>query len=126
MLKVIDSKKINNRVLKQFIIQVFTVRVYDWLNSIGKFKNIEFYFSARRDIEGTIEFISNNNVHTVSINKVRLNKEIVSKFSRIGVRVFSPSINSIEEVKSAFEMGLWGVTSDFLDNKQLDNIIGGN
>ena len=126
MLKVIDSKKINNRVLKQFIIQVFTVREYDWLNSLGKFKNIEFYFSARRDIEGTIEFISNNNVHTVSINKVRLNKEIVSKFSRIGVRVFSPSINSIEEVKSAFEMGLWGVTSDFLDNKQLDNIIGGN
>jgi len=126
MLKVIDSKKINNRVLKQFIIQVFTVREYDWLNSLGEFKNIEFYFSARRDIEGTIEFISNNNVHTVSINKVRLNKEIVSKFSRIGVRVFSPSINSIEEVKSAFEMGLWGVTSDFLDNEQLDNIIGGN
>lgn len=123
LLKILEEKKISKKILDQFIIQVFSVEEYEWMRSVRLFKNIEFYFSASRDIEGTLEYVVKNKVHTVSINKVRLNKEIVGKFNRWGVRVFSPSINEENEVKEAFEMGLWGVTSDFLDQRKLQEII---
>jgi len=124
LLELINEKQLDKNVLDQFIIQVFTIEEHEWLNSLKHFKNLEFYFSAKRDIEGTIDYVVKSKVHTVSINKTRLNKELVTKFSKLGVRVFSPSINEPEEIKAAFDMGIWGITSDFISIEELKNIFG--
>lgn len=123
LLDIIYKKNLDTSILNQFIVQVFTVKEHKWVQSLGLFKNLEFYFSAKRDIEGTIEYIVKNNVHTVSINKSRLNKNLVAKFNRLGIKVFSPSINDEESIQRVFDMGVWGITSDFADNETLNKIV---
>lgn len=116
---IIDGNPGMEEIYDRTIVQVFKQEEHEWMKSLGKFKNLEYYFSYKRDIEGAIPYIINNKIHTVSINRKRLTEELLDKFNRLNVKVYSPSINEPDEVREAFRMGCWGITSDFITEENL-------
>lgn len=117
------AKEIDPSVLDRIIPQIYNEAMYDVVMSSYPFKSMIYtLYATSSSNTRALEFATSKGIRVVTIPPERITKEYMDKFNAYGIKVYTHTINNIEEVKRLMDLGVYGFYTDFLSPSQIDNI----
>lgn len=107
-------REVSPETLDQIIPQIYNFSEYNEVKSLG-YKNIILTLykinSPDREI---IDFVKANKLYAVTMSRSRLDSKLFDELKKTNVKIFTHTVNSMDELKKYKEKGVFGFYSDVL------------
>ena len=107
-------REVSPETLDQIIPQIYNFSEYNEVKSLG-YKNIILTLykinSPDREI---IDFVKANKLYAVTMSRSRLDSKLFNELKKTNVKIFTHTVNSMDELKKYKEKGVFGFYSDVL------------
>lgn len=113
-------------ILDRIIVQVYNEEMYETVNSIYPFKNYIFTLYWRFDNDDWLgiardvcRFCVKNGIETITIGTNRISPEMKAIADHYGRKVYIHTVNDMEAADKYFKMGVTGIYTDIIQDKDL-------
>ncbi len=116
-------KEIDESVLDRIIPQIYNEGMYDAVMSQYKFKSLIYTLYATTSTnQQALEFVTAKSIKVVTIPPERINQQDMQLFNSYGIKVYTHTINDLEQMKTLKNMGIYGFYTDFITPAQFDSL----
>lgn len=117
------AKSIDASVLERIIPQIYNEQMYDAVRNQHPFKSLIYtlYQTTSTNAE-VLQFASAKGIKVVTMSPERLNPVDIAMYNSYGVKVYTHTINSLEEIKGYKDMGVYGFYSDFVTPEHFETL----
>lgn len=120
MARIINSvRKIDEKILDRFIIQLYRYDDYEKIEKMYNFKNYIFTLYASGlyiwDFKEIVGFCLKYNIPVVTMPKEYVrNSNTLNIFTKYNIKVYAHTVNDIAQWEELQKMGVWGIYTDYL------------
>lgn len=113
-------KSVDASVLDRIIPQIYNEQMYDAVKNQYDFKSIIYtlYTTTSTNAEA-LEFAASKGIQVVTMAPERINPIDIATYNLYGIKVYTHTINTLEEIKKYKAMGVYGFYSDFITPDEL-------
>ncbi|MEC0370729.1 phosphatidylinositol-specific phospholipase C/glycerophosphodiester phosphodiesterase family protein [Paenibacillus chibensis] len=116
------AKERNPELLERVVPQIYNQPMLKTVQDIYSFPSLIYTLYATKDTdEEVIEFVGNHEIDAVTIPEQRVTRAFVSKLKKAGAAAYVNTINKASDVSKLKRMGVTGVYSDFLTEKDVES-----
>ncbi|WP_284641705.1 phosphatidylinositol-specific phospholipase C/glycerophosphodiester phosphodiesterase family protein [Paenibacillus silviterrae] len=114
------ANEVEPSILERLIPEIYTPQMYDAVMEIYAFPNLLYsLYLSDEPVAQTVQFVTDHQIRTVAmpVERVSLIPELASALHKAGVKIYTHTVNSQEEIQTLSEKGVYGVYTDFLPNR---------
>ncbi len=116
-------KEIDESVLDRIIPQIYNEGMYDSVMGQYKFKSMIYTLYATSSTnQQALEFVTARGIKVVTIPPERINEQDMKLFNSYGIKVYTHTINDLEQMKNLKNMGIYGFYTDFITPVQFNGL----
>lgn len=106
--------EVSPETMDQIIPQIYTFKEYNEVKALG-YKNIILtLYKIKSSDREIIDFVKKNQLYAVTISRSRLDSKLFKELKKTNVKLFTHTVNSMDELKKYKEKGVVGFYSDVL------------
>ena len=107
-------REVSPETMDQIIPQIYTFKEYNEVKALG-YKNIILtLYKIKSSDREIIDFVKSNELYAVTISRSRLDSKLFKELKKTNVKLFTHTVNSMDELKKYREKGVVGFYSDVL------------
>lgn len=116
-------RSIDSSVLERIIPQIYNEQMYDAVTNQYPFKSLIYTLYQTTATNGEVlQFATAKGIKVVTMSPERLNPVDIATYRSYGVKVYTHTINSLEEIRRYKDMGVYGFYSDFVTPKDFETL----
>ena len=97
--------------------------MYDSVMGQYKFKSMIYTLYATSSTnQQALEFVTARGIKVVTIPPERINEQDMKLFNSYGIKVYTHTINDLEQMKNLKNMGIYGFYTDFITPVQFNGL----
>lgn len=108
----------------RIIIQIYSEENYDVIEGYGCFTNYVYtlYQYAYPIYDEIAAFCLEHDIHVVTMGWERATKQNIALFDKWNIKVYSHTINTIEEARQQLQNGVTGIYTDWILPEEMENL----
>ena len=117
------ARSVDASLLNRIIPEIYSPEMFDIVAEIYRFPSVIYslYLSSATP-EEVVKFADGHGISVVAMPVERATKPFIDLLNEHGIRTYVHTTNSLDEVKSLQEMGVYGFYTDFLTYRALRNL----
>jgi len=115
------AETVDPAILNRIIPELYTEEMVETVKDIYPFPNkLYSLYQSADSMEEIVSFVREQGIQTVAmpVERVQMMPDLMEGLNSLGVKTYVHSVNSEEEIRAMTDLGVYGVYTDFLGNKQ--------